>query len=383
MNQNEDFDFDELFENEKKKTDFIKKSTNISKQRSIIALVVYLLVSLLGGLLVSSITIAVNPNAVEQRTMYEETAYQLEKNVYGIAYMPSNTYLTLNNNLTDELIVMIEANDYVFLANKENKYLIDDYLLADVLGLYNGTTTKWQDVDSSKSVERFQYEQNQSFLLAFNTEFANGAQFEVIKAYIGFTAQAASTLQFIVYVMMMITIVPMFFSVLRNEWQENKMPVSAWLSIIVIGYFYMIAGNLVSNVLSQFASSALNYEMTTSINQQAIEEMIMSSYGILMIIPVVFFAPIVEELVFRKAIFSLFKSDYTALIISSLLFGLIHVSSEASIQAFIVNGIAYVVSGFALGYVYIKNKHNIWASIFVHAFSNALSVVLIMVSSLL
>ena len=90
-----------------------------------------------------------------------------------------------------------------------------------------GTTTKWQDVDSSKSVERFQYEQNQSFLLAFNTEFANGAQFEVIKAYIGFTAQAASTLQFIVYVMMMITIVPMFFSVLRNEWQENKMPVSA------------------------------------------------------------------------------------------------------------------------------------------------------------
>ena len=79
MNQNEDFDFDELFENEKKKTDFIKKSTNISKQRSIIALVVYLLVSLLGGLLVSSITIAVNPNAVEQRTMYEETAYQLEK----------------------------------------------------------------------------------------------------------------------------------------------------------------------------------------------------------------------------------------------------------------------------------------------------------------
>ena len=47
-----------------------------------------------------------------------------------------------------------------------------------------------------------------------------------------------------------------------------------------------------------------------------------------MILAVVIFTPIVEELVFRKAIFGLFKNKWVGFAVSTLIFGLIHVTGE-------------------------------------------------------
>ena len=379
MNQKEDINFDELFEDNKQEKDFIKKSTHFSKKRSITALLVYLLVSLLGGLVVGVLFITMKPDAIVERNQFQEMAYQIDKNIYSIGYMNRTDFDNLEASYKNEVRIIFESNGYIFIVNKDNKFLKsgDTYLLEEVLNLYIDENTKWSNETTNQSITRFNYQSNDGFDTVFDPIFETRDGYQTITNTRGFTPEAAATLQFLVYVILMVSIVPLFFNQLIVEWKENKQGISSWVPVILIGYFYMIAGNIVGNAISGVFASILNYEITTSLNQAAIEEMMLSSSGILMIIPVVLFAPIVEELVFRKAIFSLFKNEYTALIISSLLFGLIHVSSEVSFAAFIVNGITYVTSGVALGYVYIKNKHNIWASIMVHAFSNAVSVVMI------
>lgn len=379
MNQKDEINFDELFEDNKKETDFIKKSTDFSKQRSLISIVVYLLISILGGLIVSVIFISVQPESVVRRNAYEEMAYQIDKNKYAIGYMAQDEFDSLDASFKSEVKIIYELNGFVFLANPENNYLKNDspYLLDEILTIYIDTDTTWKNDTNETKIIRYRYSDNDEFQILFDPVFESRDGYQTVQATAGFAPEAAATLQFIVYVILMISIVPLFFNQLKSEWRSSKLSLAGWLPIILIGYFYMIAGNIVGNALSGILSTLFNYEMTTSLNQAAIEEMMLSSSGLLMIIPVVFFAPVVEELVFRKAIFSLFKNEYMALLISSLLFGLIHVSSEASLAAFVVNGVTYIVSGVALGYVYIKNKHNIWASIFVHAFSNAVSVIMI------
>jgi membrane protease YdiL (CAAX protease family) len=97
-----------------------------------------------------------------------------------------------------------------------------------------------------------------------------------------------------------------------------------------------------------------------------------------MVLSAVILGPIVEELIFRKAIFGLFKSDYAGLAVSTLAFGAIHLLSESSIASALVNGITYFIMGLIFGYIYIKNNRNLYAPLAVHIISNAVSVFMLL-----
>ena len=102
---------------------------------------------------------------------------------------------------------------------------------------------------------------------------------------------------------------------------------------------------------------------------------------------VVLFAPLIEELVFRKAVLNIFHFDVKleegskkysqrkilhaafAIIISGLLFGLIHVTSGDFVQI-----IYYAALGCILGIVYFVSNKNIVAPIAVHLLLNLLAV---------
>jgi len=76
----------------------------------------------------------------------------------------------------------------------------------------------------------------------------------------------------------------------------------------------------------------------------------------MMIISVVLLGPIVEELIFRKSLFSLFENKKLAIIISSLIFGLIHLIAEPSLASVIINLPAYLIPGLVFGYFYAKKR---------------------------
>ena len=87
--------------------------------------------------------------------------------------------------------------------------------------------------------------------------------------------------------------------------------------------------------------------------------------------------PICEELVFRRAFFNICKTKEMGLLLSSLCFGLIHITSsigEYDLVSMILMTIPYVVSGVAFGIIYIKNDCDIVVPTIIHMLSNIVSM---------
>lgn len=117
--------------------------------------------------------------------------------------------------------------------------------------------------------------------------------------------------------------------------------------------------------------SILIFNNTTSINQQTLE-----SLPLWFTFPLaVFWAPIVEEMIFRGVIRRFIKKDILFIIISAVSFGLLHTFSEETIQSVILLAIPYSILGGYLAYIYTKTN-NIMSNIFSHSFINLVAMTL-------
>ena len=112
----------------------------------------------------------------------------------------------------------------------------------------------------------------------------------------------------------------------------------------------------------------------TALNQQLVEQAL-NTLPFLMIITVTIFGPIVEEIIFRLVIMDFFKArPVVNLIISSLIFGSLHVLMGGWIHI-----IPYFLMGLVFGYIYLKND-NIWHATILHILHNGLTVGLVFLS---
>ena len=179
---------------------------------------------------------------------------------------------------------------------------------------------------------------------------------------------ATAIMQYVIYVPVLVACILL----LKNEIKESigiakKSEYKKFLSIIGIGLISAYGLNILGSILSNALSTADN-----SANEAAIEEMFKSSYGMLIVLLVCIIAPVVEEIVYRGAILrgleKLKISPAVALIISSLIFGFIHVLTAGDYaQVF-----PYIFMGLALGFVYQKTK-SLVASITIHMLINTIS----------
>ena len=278
--------------------------------------------------------------------------------------------------LTDYIIMLPTYEGYYVYINKDNRYLdlmviIDEdqqMINASFFdSFFDGTMTEWEEdipID-------FVFGKTQTLTIDFIIDLDD---FTEVRAFTRLTGLAFNILNFSIYVVLIIAAVLILKSDLIKDFNVFKKLKSEWLSLIGVGYLYVIIGNLISNALSNFFSFLFQVDTGEAINQVTIIQALNSSGMILMFLSAVVLGPIVEELVFRKAAFNVFKSDKTAIIVSSISFGLIHVVNEPSIAFAFINGITYVVMGFVFGFIYLRSKKNIWAPIFVHMLSNLIAV---------
>lgn len=193
-----------------------------------------------------------------------------------------------------------------------------------------------------------------------------------------------------VYVVM----IGLLLLIFRKEWkseinllvdkQENTISkvLLSLLAFYVANFIINIFINTVTVHLLRANMFGANFFIeTTSVNQASIEAMLRGKSLLPMAIAAVLFGPIVEELIFRKAFFAVIKDEYLALLISSIAFGMIHVitSIESGFNwiSLLISSTTYLTSGFLFGFIYIKNKKNIWVPIGVHMISNFLSILLL------
>lgn len=130
------------------------------------------------------------------------------------------------------------------------------------------------------------------------------------------------------------------------------------ITIIVASIGWCILNLLISNIME-----SLNI---VSNNQELIKESLKTS-KILITIATVLFAPLAEEFVFRYSFSTFIKNNIAFIIISSIIFGAMHVTNIAII--------IYILMGVVFSLVYIKTDKNIIASSIVHMINNLFGVI--------
>ncbi len=147
-------------------------------------------------------------------------------------------------------------------------------------------------------------------------------------------------------------------------------------NIILKGILIIIGGIILikcSEALCSWFYKLINQEMEGN-NQNSVEEFV-SKYPVLMFSSICIFAPFVEEIVFRKCIFSYFNKDIYGILVSTLAFGLIHVISSLDF----IHILPYLFAGALFSLAYSLSKRNIWVTIAIHSIVNLISFIILVI----
>ncbi|XMB85674.1 type II CAAX endopeptidase family protein [Mycoplasmatota bacterium WC44] len=170
----------------------------------------------------------------------------------------------------------------------------------------------------------------------------------------------------IVYVLFVIVLRKRLTVNLRQIFSNKKLILVIFVGFI-IAYCINIGYGITYNLLGVDGKSE---------NQELLESLI-NSFPLLMLIPTAFLVPLIEEILFRGVILEFFEKRLGLLmgvLISSIFFGLMHVTDSASLIFLPI----YATLGGLFAALYIKYDRNILVPIGVHLLNNLVSVLLIM-----
>ena len=169
----------------------------------------------------------------------------------------------------------------------------------------------------------------------------------------------------------------------KNQWLYFKeRPLFSW-AMIGFGMYLIVAVLILINGIFQIAG-----EVQDPQNQELINAILRSAWynGVMVFTFAVVFAPIVEELVFRKAIFGIIYVKFgavAAILGNSFIFAMIHITGEFS--AWITGAIRfyelglvvlpYLAMSIVISYIYYYSGKLIWVAIIVHMIINFISIV--------
>lgn len=149
---------------------------------------------------------------------------------------------------------------------------------------------------------------------------------------------------------------------LKNNWKEYANTyIKYWIVVLII--------MAISNALiTHFTGSQ------TSSNESAVRNL-MQMFPVYMFLSSAFYAPLCEELVFRKSIKKIVPIKWIFIVLSGLIFGGVHVLNGLNSIADLLYLIPYCTPGFVLAYAYQKTD-NIMVSMGIHFMHNFILVIL-------
>ncbi len=139
-------------------------------------------------------------------------------------------------------------------------------------------------------------------------------------------------------------------------------------------FITLIGVKFVSGIIITLICELFNISITVSENQEIIN-LILKALPIPIIISAVLIAPFLEEIIFRLSIRKVIDNKVIYIIVSGLIFGLLHVfPTSVGITKAIIDSINYVSVGMLFSYFYVKHE-NIFILIALHGMNNILGVV--------
>lgn len=177
-------------------------------------------------------------------------------------------------------------------------------------------------------------------------------------------------ISFINDLLFIILLVGVYYKTLKNDFKKYfnhnfkdnlKQAISYWL----LGLGIMFVSNL---VIAMVMSGEL------AENEEAVRSMI-DMAPLYMVFQLVVYAPITEELIFRKSIREIFNNKYVFAIVSGIIFGGLHAISSITDVVSLLYLIPYCSLGIVFGLLYGKTN-NIFSTMTAHAIHNFLALLL-------
>lgn len=150
---------------------------------------------------------------------------------------------------------------------------------------------------------------------------------------------------------------------------------------VILGFFLIFLANVIANPLAELSKdlatnfpglNALGLSLEAEYSKQVMALSNLNSWGefLMAILIMAFFPALFEEIFFRGALQNLlerwWKAPLLAVIVSSLLFSLIHLS--------VFLFLSRAILGFVLGLMYQRSK-NLWVNIIAHFLNNTVAVI--------
>lgn len=219
-------------------------------------------------------------------------------------------------------------------------------------------------------------------IIAFICFFGIGRFFSLIINLIGLDVQKFNYVDIAYYdtfieLVLTIIVIILYKKCLRKDIVLFKLNKKDYINKILNYLVLFIVVKISSSLISGFLSVILGYEIVDSENQSAVINLVKSA-PLMMMISTVILAPIVEEGVFRLSLRKIIDNKTIFILISGLIFGLMHIfPTDLSLDFALIQAITYVTMGFFLAYTYVETN-NIWIVISIHAINNLISMLAFM-----
>ena len=194
------------------------------------------------------------------------------------------------------------------------------------------------------------------FFLIFNIDITNLTE----KKYIFYLTLSNIILIGIYFLIYRKTIIKDFKDYIKDFGNNFTIGIKYWL----IGFIIMVVSNLIITFILKKGLAGNEEEVRGYID----------SFPLFMIFNTVIYAPITEELTFRKSIKDAANNKWIYVLISGLVFGGLHIISYITNWTDLIYLIPYSSLGIAFALLYHKTD-NIFSTITMHAMHNLLAII--------
>lgn len=203
-------------------------------------------------------------------------------------------------------------------------------------------------------------------ILIFLSMYILPSLFTVLLSVYIKSEKIASIAALLIYLLLLILI---YYPELKNEFNTFKNNIS---NSFDNGFKYWLVGltvMLVSNILLNYIVFKGNIAANEELNRRAI----INNPIWYTILSVGFFAPFMEEIIFRKSLDKIFNNNFYYYLFCGFLFGFAHVIADLSNVLNLLYIIPYGALGFAFA-IMDKKTNTVCTSIIMHSFHNIITL---------
>lgn len=266
-------------------------------------------------------------------------------------------FLAINNKISSKKTLLIILTVFVFFTTSSSLSIIlviVNFIL--VMQLKEDTISKNKDKKELPIIEK-EMISKKDIILSIILLIVYFSQF-IWSSYIPENNIILSRIIVIgFYALMFGLVVGFFYKKLISDFKILINNFEAYFKYTAPKYAIMLVCFIIVNFICILITNK-----ATSVNQEAVESLSKISLLILGVI----WAPVVEETLFRGVIKRFIRNNTVFIIVSALVFGLLHSISEENILNVIVTTIPYATLGGFLAYVYSKTN-NLANNILMHA----------------